>query len=91
MNDADLNQMLKRAASALPGAIPESMERSIMERVRSDEVREQRWRSFVHCLVGLAAVSGIVTAGMVCWSLAKRDRTHTTPPTMNLFREGLPK
>ena len=91
MNDADLNQMLKRAASALPGAMPVSMERSIMERVRTDEGREQRWRSFVRWLVMLAAVSGFVTASMVCWSLAKRDRTHTTPPVMNLFREGMPK
>jgi hypothetical protein len=39
----------------------------------------------------LAAISGVFTAGMVCWSMASRDTTYTTPPTMKLFREGLPK
>lgn len=91
MNDADLNQMLKRAASALPGAMPVSMKRSIMERVRDDQGRAQRWQSFLRWLVILAAVSGIVTASMVCWTMTTRDKTHSVPPTMNLFREGLPK
>jgi hypothetical protein len=48
----------------------------------------RRWRSFVHWLLILAAGAGILTAGVIGWSLALRDKTHTTPPAMNLFREG---
>jgi len=91
MNDADLNSMLKRAASAMPVSMPSSLEGSIMARVKTDDGRAKRWRSFVQWLLLLAAISGVVTAGMICWSMASRDTTHTVPPTMNLFREGLPK
>lgn len=91
MNEHDLNQMLKRTASSVPGALPASLGGSIMERVKSDDGRAKRWRSFVHWLLILATISGVITAGMVCWSMAMRDTTHTTPPTMKLFREGLPK
>ncbi len=91
MNDTDLNAMLKRAASAMPGGVPASLESTIMARVKVDDGRAKRWRSFVQWLLLLAAISGIVTAGMVCWSMASRDTTHTVPPTMKLFREGLPK
>jgi hypothetical protein len=91
MNEHDLNQMLKRAASSVPGALPASLGGSIMERVKSDDGRAKRWRSFVQWLLILAAISGVITASMVCWSLASRDTTHTTPPAMKLFREGLPK
>ena len=62
-----------------------------MERVKSDDGRAKRWRSFVQWLMILAAISGVITAGMVCWSVASRDTTHTTPPAMRLFGEGLPK
>ncbi|MEQ1750155.1 MAG: hypothetical protein ABL974_12075 [Prosthecobacter sp.] len=89
MNDDDLDHLMKRAASA--AALPTSMEDAIMARVRTDDGRARRWRSFVQWLMILAAISGVVTAGMVCWSMAARDTTHTTPPTMKLFREGLPK
>ncbi len=82
---------MKRAASALPTVMPASLEGAIMARVRTDEGRAQRWRSFVQRLMILAAISGVVTAVMVCWSMASRDTTHTTPPTMTLFREGLSK
>ncbi len=91
MNDEDLNHMLKRAASATPAAIPASLGGSIMARVQTDEVRARRWRSFVQLLLILATAAGVITAGLVGWSLASRDTTHSTPPTMNLFREGLPK
>jgi hypothetical protein len=91
MNDTDLNSMLKRAASAVPVSIPSSLESSIMARVKTDEGRAKRWRSFVQWLLLLAAISGVLTAGMICWSMASRDTTHTVPPTMKLFREGLPK
>jgi len=91
MNDADLNSMLKRAATAMPVSMPSSLEGSIMARVKTDEGRAKRWRSFVQWLLILAALSGVITAGMVCWSMASRDTTHTVPPIMNLFREGLPK
>ena len=91
MNDADLNSMLKRAASAVPASMPSSLEGSIMARVKTDDGRAKRWRSFVQWLLILAALSGVITAAMVCWTMASRDTTHTVPPTMNLFREGLPK
>jgi hypothetical protein len=83
--------MLKRAASAMPGVVPASLESTIMARVKVDDGRAKRWRSFVQWLLLLAAISGMITAGMVCWSMASRDTTHTVPPTMKLFREGLPK
>ncbi|MDP1590172.1 MAG: hypothetical protein Q8M07_20630 [Prosthecobacter sp.] len=79
--------MLKRAANA--GAMTGiSLESAVMARVRADDGRAKRWRSFVRWLLILAAISGVVTAGMVGWSMALKDTTHTTPPTMNLFREG---
>jgi type VI protein secretion system component VasF len=90
MNENELNHMLKRAASA--GARTGiSLESEVMARVRVDDGRAKRWRSFVQWLLILAAAAGVVTAGMVGWSMALKDTTHTTPPTMNLFREGLPK
>lgn len=91
MNDDDLNHILKRAASCMPAAMPESLESTIMARVRVDDGRALRWRSFVRWLLILAAISGVLIASMVGWTLASRDTTHTTPPTMNLFGEGLPK
>jgi hypothetical protein len=91
MNDTELNSMLKHAASAMPVSMPSSLEGSIMARVKTDDGRAKRWRSFVQWLLLLAAISGVITAGMVCWSMASRDTTHTVPPTMKLFREGLPK
>ena len=91
MNDEDLNHMLKRAASAMPAAMPSSMGGSIMARVQTDDGRARRWRSFVQWLLILAAVAGVITAGLVGWSMASRDTTHNTPPTMDLFREGLTK
>ncbi len=91
MNDAELNSMLKRASSATPEMVPASLESTIMARVKTDDGRAKRWRSFVQWLLLLATISGVVTAGMICWSMASRDTTHTLPPTMNLFREGLPK
>lgn len=65
-----------------------SLGSEVMARVRVDEGRAKRWRSFVRWLLILAAISGVVTAGMIGWSMALKDTTHTTPPTMNLFREG---
>jgi hypothetical protein len=88
MDDADLNRMLKRAATAAPVAMPGALEETIMARVRVDAGRARRWRSFVQWLLILAAISGMVTAGMVGWAMASRDTTHTTPPTMELFRTG---
>lgn len=91
MNESELNRMLKHAATATPAAVPHLLEEGIMARVRSDDGRARRWRSFVHWLLILAAISGIVTAGMVGWAMASRDTTHTTPPTMELFRTGEPQ
>lgn len=83
--------MLKHAATAPPVAVPSALEEAIMARVRADDGRARRWRSFVQWLLILAALTGIVTAGMIGWALASRDTTHTTPPTMELFRTGKPQ
>ena len=91
MNDDDLNRLLKRAAAAAPVATPPSLEGAVMARVRIDDGRAKRWRWFVQWLLILAAISGVLVASMIGWTLASRDKTHTTPPTMNLFREGPPK
>lgn len=88
MDDLELNRMLKNAAAARPMAVPTALEKMIMARVRVDDGRARRWRSFVHWLLIVAAISGIVTAGMVGWALASRDTTHSKPPTMELFRSG---
>lgn len=87
MNETDLNRMLKHAA-ATPAAGPHALE-SIMARVRVDEGRARRWRSFVQWLLILAAISAMAIAGMVGWSLASKDTTHSTPPAMEIFQEGL--
>lgn len=83
--------MLKHAATAPPAALPSALEATIMARVRVDDGRARRWRSFVQWLLILAAISGIVTAVLVGWTMASRDTTHTTPPTMELFRTGAPQ
>lgn len=83
--------MLKHAATATPAAVPGALEEGIMARVRVDDGRAKRWRTFVQWLLILAAISGIVTAGVVGWVLASRDTTHATPPTMELFRTGAPQ
>ncbi len=88
MNDDDLNRLLKRAATAAPAALPPSLEGAVMARVRTDDGRAKRRRVFVQWLLILAAISGMLVAGMIGWTLASRDTTHTTPPAMNLFREG---
>jgi hypothetical protein len=88
MNDSDLSRMLKDAATAPPEAMPSALEAGIMARVRVDDGRARRWRSFVQWLLILAAISGMVTAGIIGWAKASRDTTHTTPPTMELFRQG---
>ncbi len=89
MNDSDLNGMLRRAASAAPAAMPSSLEKSIMARVKVDDGRAKRWRSFVQWLLVIALVTGTITAAMICWTMASRDTTHSVPPTMKLFREGV--
>ncbi|MBK8094762.1 MAG: hypothetical protein IPK32_23035 [Verrucomicrobiaceae bacterium] len=93
MNDHDLNRMLKRAATAGAGMahVPGELQGGIMERVRRDEGRAQRWRSWVRGLIIAAVVAGVVTACAVGYLLAAQDTTHTTPPVMKLFREGLAK
>lgn len=91
MNDTDLNRMLQRAATTVPVVPRAALEHEIMARVRVDDGRARRWRSFVLWVLILAALSGIVTAGVIGWSKALQDHTHTTPPKMKLFQEGLPK
>jgi len=91
MNDTDLNRMLQRAATTVSVVPPAALEHEIMARVRVDDGRAKRWRSFVLWVLALAAVSGVVTAGVIGWSKALQDPTHSTPPKMKLFQEGLPK
>ena len=87
MNDSELDRMLKNAATT-QAAVPRGLEQMIMERVRTDDGRARRWRSFVKWLLLLAAISGMVTAGVVGWAMASQDTTHTMPPAMELFRAG---
>jgi hypothetical protein len=91
MNDTDLNRMLQRAATTVPAVPPATLEHEIMARVRVDDGRARRWRSFVLWVLALAALSGIVSAGAIGWSKALQDHTHSKPPRMKLFQEGLPK
>jgi len=91
MNEEDLSRMLKHASSAAPAAMPASLESTIMARVRSDDGRARRWRSFIGWLLLLAVVAGTGTAAVVGWSVASRDTTHSQPPAMQLFREGMTK
>ncbi len=87
MNDSELDRMLKNAATT-PATAPRGLEQMIMARVRVDDGRAKRMRSFVNWLLLLAAISGMVTAGVVGWAKAARDTTHTMPPAMELFRAG---
>jgi type VI protein secretion system component VasF len=91
MNDTDLNRMLQRAATTAPAVPPPALEDEVMARVRVDDGRAKRWRSFVLWVLALAAVSGVVTAGVIGWSKALHDPTHSTPPKMKLFLEGPPQ
>jgi hypothetical protein len=91
MNEVDLNCLLKRAALTSPRAMLLSSEFAFTEKLQNDDGRARRWRLFVWLLFIGSLVSGVATASMVCWSLASQDKTHTTPPTMPLFREALSK
>ena len=91
MNETDLNRMLQRAATTVPAMPPATLEHEIMARVRLDDGRTRRWRSFVLWVLALTTLSGILTAGVIGWSKALQDHTHSKPPRMKLFQEGLPK
>ena len=91
MNEVDLNSLLKRAALTTPRAMLLSSESALTEKLRNDDGRARRWRFFIRLLFIGSLVSGVATAGVVCWSLASQDKTHTAPPTMRLFKEPLPK
>lgn len=80
--------MLKRIPSAGSFGLPTSLECEVMARVRMDDGRAKRWRSLLRWILIIAAVSALVTAGLIGWSMALRDTTHTTPPAMSLFQEG---
>ncbi len=91
MNDQELDQMLRRAATVMPAQAPASVQDAVMARVRTDTGREARWRSFVRWLLVLATAAAIITACVIGYTRASRDATHNTPPPMDLFREGLPR
>lgn len=88
MNDTDLDRMLKRISTGGPFACPPSFDGEVMARVRVDEGRARRLRSLFRWLSLTAAISAVLTAVAVGWALARHDTTHSTPPAMNLFREG---
>jgi hypothetical protein len=88
MNDADLNSILRRAADLDQGQGP-SLPSQIMERIRFDEGRQRRWRSFVFWLLTLGVFSGVVTAVSVGWLRASQDPTHLRPPRLDLSSGGL--
>lgn len=90
MNHDEFNHVLRQAASAGSLASPVSLRGAIMARVRVDDGRERRWRSFVRWIVVIGAGSGLAAACAVGWSLASRDTTHNQPPPMPLFQEGTP-
>lgn len=87
MNDRELSHMLKNAMTSAAVPAPSSFENEIMARVRVDDGRARRRRSFIYILLLLAIIAGVLTASVTGWSLAMRDTTHTTPPVMSLFRE----
>ncbi len=88
MNETDLNSLLRRAAAVeTQGA--EALQGAVMARVRVDEGRQRRWRSFVVWLLALAIVSGVITAVTVGWTRALRDETHARPPRLELSSGGL--
>lgn len=91
VDNTELTRMLKHAASAAPVAMPASLGDSIMARVRVDDGRVKRMRSLVRSMLLLATIAGLLTAAVIGWKLASKDKTHTMPPKMKLFREGMPK
>lgn len=91
MNEVDLNGILQRAALAKTDAILPIVDSTFIERLRGDTGRALRWRFFGRWLLILSALSALSTAVIVCWSIASKDKTHSTPPTMSLFREIPPK
>jgi len=90
MNHADLSRVLRHAASATPPMAAAPLESAIMARVRVDDGRARRWRSFVRWLLIATTASGLGAACLVGWSQASRDKTHSRPPVMSLFQEGTP-
>jgi hypothetical protein len=87
MNETDLNSLLKRTAWDAPRGLLPSSDGELKKRLQYDDGRARRWRFFVRLLLTASLLTGIVTAILVCWWLATQDKTHTTPPTMELFRE----
>ena len=88
MNEVDLNGLLKRAAMTTPNALLPSTDFAFMEKLRCDVGRARRLHFLVRLILIGSLLSGVATAGAVCWKLASGDKTHTTPPTMRLFREA---
>lgn len=91
MNEVDLNRLLKRAALTTPKTLLLWSDSAFTVKLQNDNGRALRLRFFIRLLLIGSLVSGVATASMVCWSLASQDKTHTTPPTMPLFREALSK
>lgn len=88
MNETELNSLLKRTAWDAPGGLLPSRDGELKKRLQCDDGRAQRWRFFVRLLLTASLITGVVTAILVCWSLASQDQTHAIPPTMTLFREA---
>lgn len=91
MNEKDLNRVLQQAATTpTAGDVATSLKGEIMARVRVDDGRARRWRSWVRGLLIVAAVVGVGAAAVIGWTRAARDTTHERPPVMSLFQEGRP-
>ena len=88
MNESDLQGMLQRATALSADSLPGSLRTEIMRRVRMDDGRARRWRSFTLWLLGLGLISGLGTALVIGWSKASRDTVHSRPPRLELIRGG---
>lgn len=88
MNESDLQGMLKRATASQAEGLAGSLREEIMNRVRADDGRARRWRSFTLWLVALGMISGLGTALAIGWSMASRDTVHSRPPRLELLNGG---
>ncbi len=88
MNDSDLQGMLQRATASPADSPPGALREEIMQRVRTDDGRARRWRSFTLWLLGLGLISGLGTALVIGWSKASRDNVHSRPPRLELIQGG---
>lgn len=88
MNESDLQGMLQRATASPADSLPGSLREEIMRRVRTDDGRARRWRSFTLWLLAVGMATGLGTALIIGWSMASRDTAHSQPPRLELIQGG---